>query len=203
MQRQSICYLIIALFAIGLIACGSSDDNEEAESNLITKPADQTPSADDEGPAIKTIEIDFLAEEAEIKRVFTEHADAVGEGVKALDEIMSYWLESNNEDVFTAWVFWAGAFEKNVGWDNIRNAWPGIFRLRSGKMTVAISSLSIDSKGKTASLRAKYTWAVSGDLIAALQKDGDEWKISAIDYTNARFGKQIKEIVKPGYKNPA
>ena len=101
MQRQSISYLIIALFATGLIACGGSDDSEEAESDLTTKPATQTPPSDDEGPAIKTIEVDFLAEEAEIKRVFTEHADAVGEGQKALDKIMSYWLESD-----TRWRQW-------------------------------------------------------------------------------------------------
>ena len=203
MQRQSIFYLIVILFAIGLISCGGSDDSEETESDLTTKPTTQTPPSDDEGPAVKTIEVDFLAEEADIKRVFTEHADAVGEGQKALDKIMSYWLESNNEDVFTSWTFWAGAFEKNVGWDDIKNGWVGIFRLRSGKMTVDISSLSIDSKGKIATLRATYKWAVSGDLIAAMQKDEGEWKITAIDYTNARFGKQIKEITTPGYKNPA
>ena len=203
MQRQSICYLIIALFVIGLISCGGSEDSKEAESNLTTKPTNQTPPSDDEGPAIKTIEVDFLAEEAEIKRVFTEHADAVGEGKKALDKIMSYWLEKDNKDVFTSWVFWAGTFEKNVGWNDIKNGWVGIFRLRSGKMTVDISSLSIDSKGKIATLRATYKWAVSGDLIAAMQKDEGEWNVRAIDYTNAGFGKQIKELTKPGYKNPA
>ena len=55
---------------------------------------------------------------------------------------------------------------------------------------------------KLALLRASYKWAVSGDLIAAMKKDKDEWKIRAIDYTNGKFGKQVKELKDPAYKNP-
>ena len=70
-------------------------------------------------------------------------------------------------------------------------------------MTVDISSIAIDSRAKNATLRASYKWAVSGDLIAAMKKDKDEWKILAIDYTNERFGKQIEELKNPANKNPA
>ena len=192
MKRQFVCYLILTLFAVGLIACGDSgDDNEDA----TTKPTaqSQTPPVD-EGD-VKKEQIDFVAEEAAIREVFTLHAAAIGP--KDTDKIMVYWLKSESNDVFTSWVFWAGAFEKNVGWKGIKNGWAGIFRLLSGNMTVDITSVAIDSKAQNATLRASYKWAVSGDLIAAMKKEKGTWKIRAIDYTNERFGKQIEEIQNP------
>jgi hypothetical protein len=197
MKRNAIFSLLIVLFAIFFLACGESDDED-----VIDKPTQsttQTQTPDDE-IAVKQEEIDFEVEAAAIREVLTLHASAIG--TKDTDKIMAYWLKSESDDVFTAWTFWAGAFERNVGWKAIKNGWAGIFRLHGGVMTVSISSVAIDSRAKNSTLRASYKWAVSGDLIAAMEKDKDEWKIRAIDYTNEKFGKQIKELKDPAYKNP-
>ncbi|MBI1927335.1 hypothetical protein HYR99_24230, partial [Candidatus Poribacteria bacterium] len=176
------------------IACGDSGDDEGKVQPTKPTTQSQTPPSVDGGD-VKKEQIDFAAEEVAIREVFTLHAAAIGP--KDTDKIMEYWLKSESADVFTAWVFWAGAFEKNVGWKGIKNGWVGIFRLRGGNMTVDISSVAIDARAENAILRASYKWAVSGDLIAALKKEKGEWKIRAIDYTNERFGKQIEEIQKP------
>jgi ketosteroid isomerase-like protein len=194
MKRLSIFYPIIALFAVGgLLGCGGDAEKVEPD----PKPLSPTPQQPIDEPAPKQVEIDFKAEAADIRGVQTKHATAIGE--KDVDAIMSYWL--NNNDVFTAWTFWAGAFEKTVGWDDIKKAWPGIFRLRGGQMTVTITSIAINSRATNAVIEAKYKWAVSGDLISTMQKDGKEtWKITAIDYTNGKFGKQVKKLNNPAYQ---
>lgn len=197
MKRPSIFYIIIALLAVGgLLACGG--DDEKAEPDQPAKPAGPTEPPVDE-PDLKKVEIDFKAEVTDIRDVQAKHAAAISK--KDVDTIMSYWMKSNDENVFTAWIFWAGAFEKNVGWDDIKKAWPGIFRLRGGQMTVEITSIAIDSRAKNAVVEAKYKWAVSGELISAMQKDDkDNWKIRVIDYTNGKFGKQVKKLNNPAHQ---
>jgi len=188
-------FLVMTVIVAGLMACSDS-----SEKSSPIKPKVSSQSSEDD-VAIKQAEINFVAEENALKEVFTKHAEGISK--KDLDEIMIYWLKSGSEDVFTAWTFWAGAFEKNVGWDDIKKGWVGIFRLRGGDMTIEFLSVAIDSRAKNATLRAKYKWAASGDLIADMGKDKKgKWKIRAIDYTNGGFGKQIKELRNPAYKNP-
>jgi hypothetical protein len=181
MRYQPICYWVFALFVVGFVACGDSGDDEAQLTKPATQPQSQTP-------------VDFVAEDAAIQDVFTLHAAAIG--TKDLDKIMSYWLKSDTEEVFTAWTF-GGAFEKSVTSKGIRDGWANVFRLLGGNMTVDITSVTIDAKAENATLRATYRWAASGELIAALKKEKGVWKIRAIDYTNERFGKQIEEIQKP------
>ena len=67
-------------------------------------------------------------------------------------------------------------------------------------MTVDITYIAIDSRGKEAVLRGGYSWGNQrGDLISALQKDGDDWKIRAIDYTGGKHGKQVKDLNAPAH----
>ena len=197
--KSTLC-LIFALFAVTLfIACGDSDEDSE---ELVVESTTQ-PQAEPQGETEDTVslaEIDFAREEAEIREVIANKAEAVG--TKEPDEIMPFWLKSESLDVFTSWVFWAGAFEKNEGWKGIKNGWAGIFALLGGEMTIDISSIEIDPRAKHARVRGAYTWAASGDLIAAMQKDKGNWFIRAIDYTNERFGDQIEPLGKVGHTNP-
>lgn len=142
--------------------------------------------------------VDFAAEEAAIIEAFALHGEAIG--TKDPDEFMRYWLRIESEDVFVAWDFFGGAFEKHLGWTAIKK---GILRLRRGKMTVEIESVAINKTGREASLRGSYKWAVNGKLVALMVKDRKEgWKIKQVDYTNGKFGKQVDELEKPAYVNP-
>ncbi len=194
MKLRLTIYLVCLLFVVGFIACGG--DSEDDTEKQPTKPA-----ASAGGGEVLQITVDYAAEEAAIIEVMNLHAEAIG--TKDADQFMPYWLRSESEDVFVAWDFWAGAFEKHLGWKAIKKGWEGIFRLRSGKMSVEIESIAIDKIGKNASLRGRYQWAVSGGLIASMKKDREEgWKIQQIDYTNQKFGKQVDELKDPAYVNP-
>ena len=153
------------------------------------------------GGEVLQIIIDYPAEETAIIEAFTLHAKAIE--TQDPDEFMPHWLKSESEDVFVAWDFWAGAFEKHLGWKGIKKAWEGIFRLREGKMTVEIESVAINKTGRKASLRGSYKWAVNGKLVALMVKDRQEgWKIQQVDYTNKKFGDQVDELENPAYVNP-
>ena len=194
MKWQLRTYLICVLSVVGFIACGGDSDDDADKQP--TKPATSTGG----GEAIQ-ITVDYAAEEAAIREVSTLHGEAIE--TKDPDEFMQYWLKSKSEDVFAAWDFWAGAFEKHLGWEGVKTGWVGIFRIRSGKMNVTIESVAIDKTGKKASLRGRYQWAVSGGLIALMVKDREEgWKIKQVDYTNGKFGKQVDELKDPAYVNP-
>ncbi|MDE0427473.1 MAG: cohesin domain-containing protein [Candidatus Poribacteria bacterium] len=140
----------------------------------------------------------FAAEEEAIRELYDVYATAHGD--QDVDVLGEVWFKSESHDVFTAWTFWAGTFERNNGWKAVTAAWRGIFRLRQGAVTVNITYIAIDSRRKEAILRGSYNWGnQAGNLISALQKDGEDWKIRAIDYTDGRFGKQVKDMTGPAY----
>ena len=194
MKPKAIYYLIIMLLITGMMACGADDDD--------TEPAEtKTPTTTTSQPAEPTIverNIDFAAEEEAIRDLYGVYATAHGD--KDVDTLGDVWLKSGSDDVFTAWTFWAGTFERNNGWQDVNDAWEGIFRLRAGDVTVDITYIAIDSRGKDAVLRGAYKWGnQQGDLISALEKDGSDWKIRAIDYTGGKNGKQVKDLNEPAY----
>ena len=195
MRPKAICYLIIMLLITGMIACGIDDDDSEP-----TEP--ETSTATPSQPAEPTVtagrNIDFAAEEAAIRELYDTYATAHGD--QDVDVLADVWFKSESDDVFTAWTFWAGTFERNNGWKAVTSAWEGIFRLRQGAVTVDITYIAIDSKGKEAVLRGAYRWGgLQGNLISALQKDGSDWKIRAIDYTGGNNGKQVKDLIEPAH----
>ena len=194
MRPKAIYYFIIMLLVTGIIACGGDDDPEPEE----TKATTTTSSQPTEPPVTVERNIDFAAEEEGIREVYGVYAKAHGD--KDVDTLEKVWLKSEDKSVFTAWTFWAGTFERNDGWKAVTAAWEGIFRLRGGAMTVDITYIAIDSRGKEAVLRGEYAWGNQrGDLISALQKDGDDWKIRAIDYTGGKHGKQVKDLNAPAH----
>ena len=193
MRPKAICYLIIMLLITGMIACGADDDDSEP-----TEPetSTATPSQPTEPTVTAGRNIDFAAEEAAIRELYDEYTTAHGD--QDVDVLADVWFKSESDDVFTAWTFWAGTFERNNGWKAVTAAWEGIFRLRQGAVTVDIAYIAIDSKGKEAVLRGAYKWGnQQGNLISALQKDGSDWKIRAIDYTGGKNGKQVKDLIEP------
>ena len=195
MKPKTICYFITMLLVTGMIACGADDpepETTEAEtpSTTSSQPAETTPTAGRD--------IDFAAEEQAIRDLYAVYAAAHGDQDE--DTLTKVWLSGESKDIFTAWTFWAGTFEKNEGAKAVSKAWAGIFRLRGGNMEVDITYIAIDSRGKEAVLRGKYNWGnQAGDLISALKKDGKDWKIRAIDYTDGRFGKQVKDLIDPAH----
>ncbi len=196
MRPKAICYLMVMLLIIGMVACGGDDDDSEP---ATTETETTTPSQPAEPPAAAAgAEIDFAAEEKAIRDLYAVYATAHGD--KDVDTLEEVWLKSEDKSVFTAWTFWAGTFERNDGWKAVTAAWEGIFRLRGGAMTVDITYIAIDSRGKDAVLRGEYAWGNQrGDLISALEKDGDDWKIRAIDYTGGKHGKQVKDLNAPAH----
>ena len=197
MVRNFRAYLTCALFIVGLIACGA--DSTDETDKQPTQPSTQ-PSTSSGGEVVQ-ITVDYPAEEAAIIEAFDLHAEAIG--TEEANKFMAYWLKSESEDVFVAWVFWAGAFEKHLGWKAVKKGWEGIFHIRSGNMNVDIDSVAINTTGKKANVRGRYQWAVSGTVTALMVKDREEgWKIKQADYTGEQFGKQVEEIEKPAYVNP-
>ena len=193
MRPKAICYLIIMLLITGMIACGADDDDSEPTE---TETSTTTPSQPAEPIAPLERNIDFAAEEQAIRDLYAVYATAHGD--RDVDTLGDVWLRKESDDVFTAWTFWAGTFERNNGWKAVNSAWDGIFRLRQGAVTVDITYIAIDSKGKEAVLRGAYKWGnQQGDLISALKKDGSDWKIRAIDYTGGKHGDQVKDLIEP------
>ncbi len=194
MKPKAIYYFIIMLLITGMMACGADDDD--------TKPAKtETPTTSSSQPTEPTIverNIDFDAEELAIRELYGVYATAHGD--KDVDTLADVWFKSEKDNVFTAWTFWAGTFERNNGWKAVTAAWEGIFRLRGGDMAVDITYIAIDSRGKEAILRGAYDWGGQrGDLISRLEKDGKDWKVRAIDYTGGNNGKQVKELIAPAH----
>ena len=176
-----------------IIACGGDEVNTVTKSKATT--GEKTEDV------VAAVEIDFVAEDKAINQTLKDQNAAISG--KELDDIMVYWVKSESKDIFTAWTFWAGTCEKNEGWKAVKNGWVGIFKLRAGEMTVEVLSLEIDSRAKNSVLHGKYKWGgQQGELLAAFQKKKDKWQIRAIDFTNGRFGKQIKKLQDPAYKNP-
>lgn len=197
MQPKAICYFMIMLLVTGMIACGGDDPEPEAEE---TQTSTTTSSSSEPAEPTPTVgrDIDFAAEEQAIRDLYAVYA--VAHGDQDVDVLTDVWLSGEGKDIFTAWTFWAGTFEKNEGAKAVSKAWEGIFRLRGGKMEVDITYIAIDSRGKEAVLRGGYNWGnQKGDLISALKKDGNDWKIRAIDYTDGRFGKQVKDLIEPAH----
>ena len=198
MKPKAICYFIFVLLAIGLMACGGTGDDDTEAPDTQAKPTTTTPTPSTEPEVVVGRDIDFAAEEQAIRDLYAAYAGAHGD--KDVDVLAEVWLRSEEKDVFTAWTFWAGTFEKNEGWKAVTKAWEGIFRLRGGQMEVDITYIAIDSRGKEAVLRGAYKWGnQQGDLISALNKDDKEWKIRSIDYTDGRFGKQVKDLIEPAH----
>ena len=194
MKPKAIYYLIIMLLITGMMACGADDDDTEPAETKTPTTTDSQPAE----PAIVERNIDFEAEELAIRDLYGVYATAHGD--KDVDTLAEVWFKSEKDDVFTAWTFWAGTFERNNGWKAVTAAWEGIFRLRAGDVTVDITYIAIDGRGKEAVLRGAYNWGNQrGDLISALEKDGSDWKIRAIDYTGGNNGKQVKDLNEPAY----
>ena len=197
MKPKAIYYFILVLLTAGLMACGGDTDDAEAPDEQTQSTA-TTPSEATQPEVAAGRDIDFAAEEQAIRDLYALYATAHGD--KDTDTLAEVWVRSEAKDVFTAWTFWAGTFEKNEGGKAVATAWDGIFRLRGGKMVVDITYIAIDSRGKKAVLRGAYNWGnQKGDLISALNNDGKGWKIRSIDYTDGRFGKQVKYLIEPAH----
>lgn len=190
MKKREIGWLL--LICSFFVACGSDKTDPVAKSEPIIETESESTAA--------VVEIDFLTEEKAIKQTLVGQNTAISQ--KEEDDIMSFWIKSEDRNIFTAWTFAGGGFEKYEGWRAVKNGWIGIFKLRGGQMATDVSRVEIDSRASKAVLYGKYKWEQNGELIIAFQKQRGKWLIRAIDYTNGSFGKQISKLSNPAYTNP-
>lgn len=192
MKCKLLCYLTLALLAVGLIACSGSDDEGDEQP---TKPTTQSPTTSvDEGIAIKTTNVDFVAEEAAIREIFAAHDAAITE--QDIDALMDLWLE---RDVLMVSTWFANAFNIFETSNAIKDAWVGTWKLVGKRpITSTIQNVGISANGKKATASGTFKYPdTERKIVAEFKKDtkGD-WKIRAIDYAEQNLVKEI-ETPKP------
>ena len=148
MRKREIGWLL--LICSFIVACGSDGTDPVAK----PKPIIETKTKSE--PTVVAVEIDFLTEEKAIKQTLVDQNAAISQ--KEADDIMSFWIKSEDRNVFTAWTFAGGGFEKYEGWRAVQNGWVGIFKLRDGQMATDVSRVEIDSRASKAVLNGKYKW---------------------------------------------
>lgn len=176
--------LLIALFAmgimsVGIVGCGSDDEEETAESPTATPAA--TSSAD-EGPIVASRPIDFEAEKAAIQEVFTAFYEAFNDNdIKAIAEtfdtgsIVFGTIFAGNEPVPVA-----------EGWNDVKigieGLWIGI-GTKGAKWGTSpqLSDFWIRRKEASAVGYNCYKGAFPGETHLYLVKKGDEWLIQQLD----------------------
>ena len=109
MEKRNGLFRFSLIFVGFLVACGNSEDP-------VTKPKLTTAVQDE--PTVASVEIDFATEDQSINAVLANQNEAIS--TKELDDIMVHWVKSEDKEVFSAWTFWAGAFEKNEGWKAVK-----------------------------------------------------------------------------------
>ena len=110
MKPKAIYYFILVLLvSVGLMACGGDTDDETEAPDKPTQSA--TTSSESTQPDVAAgRDIDFAAEEQAIRDLYGVYALAHGD--QDVDVLGDVWLRNEAKDVFTAWTFWAGTFEK-------------------------------------------------------------------------------------------
>ena len=111
MKPKAIYYFILVLLvSVGLMACGGDTDDETEAPDKQTQPT--TTSTESTQPDVVVgRDIDFAVEEQAIRDLYAEYALAHGD--QDVDALTEVWLPGESKDIFTAWTFWAGTFEKN------------------------------------------------------------------------------------------
>lgn len=176
--------LLIALFAVGImsvgiVGCGSDDEEETAESPTATPAA--TSSAD-EGPIVASRPIDFEAEKAALQEVFTAFYEAFNDNdIKAIAEtfdtgsIVFGTIFAGNEPVPVA-----------EGWNDVKigieGLWIGI-GTKGAKWGTSpqLTDFWIRRKEASAVGYNCYKGAFPGETHLYFVKKGDEWLIQQLD----------------------
>lgn len=191
MKPRFACYLMLAFFVGGFLACGDSDDEQEAQPT----PTVQTTSQQE--PVIALPEVDFDAERTAIEEVIALHAKAVKS--KKVNDIMSHWLKAESDEVFMTLRFLA-ANTCESRWSDVKKAWAGQIQLGEHlQIPTTIEEIGIDKRGKNATLRGKQENGTN-KYEAALRKDKKgAWKIRALGFLiGHKFNNcQIKWIETP------
>jgi ketosteroid isomerase-like protein len=176
MEREFICYFMLSLFAVGLIACGDSDEAGKEQPKTTTPQTPQTggePTV--EGPRV---EVDLAAEQAAIQALLDSHA--IAQEKRDVGDIMGHWLKSETSDVFIVESF--GAETCTERWSGVKKMFEGWFRQnRPQGIPRTIEEIGLDARGQNATLRGKKEGAAK--YTGAVRKDrSGRWKIRAINY---------------------
>jgi ketosteroid isomerase-like protein len=176
------------LLAVGIIACGDSDDDKEKPAaRATTLPTGAGGSEVVQPPAEP---VDFAAEEAAILQLLKEHDN--GFNRKDIDEILGYWADKG---VFMAHNFF-GVVKRVDGRGKIRLFWTDFWKkIRTAKMQATIDKVGINSRGQKATAHGIVSFIGKKDFAASLEKNAEgAWKIKAVDYGDSNF---IKKIITP------
>jgi hypothetical protein len=172
MKRKFACYLMLCLFVVGFLACGDSDDEQEAQPTPTTQ---TQPTTTQPKTGIGLPQVDIAAERAAIEELLASNEEAMK--ANKIGRVMSHWAKSNK--AFLVHSF--GGQECTERWEGVKSVIEGWFlRNRTLQIPGTIEELGIDTRGKSATIRGKLTNGTT-PFTAALQKDGSKWKLLALD----------------------
>ena len=185
--------VILAIFAVGFIACGGSDDESETSPTKTTTTTEKTDPDVDE-PVEELADVNFGAERAAITAFLVSYDAAVNEGKRSTkpDELMTHWLDEPG--VFFAHSLF-GATINSKSYKKIWTTWDGLFDRqlhRAHKITA--EDIGIDARGEKATVIGRLELLNQPISIALeLKKDTEgKWKLRAADYGNLGLIKKIK-----------
>ena len=187
--------VILAIFAVGFIACGGSDDEGETLPTKTTpiSTTDTTEPVVDE-PVEELPDVNFGAERAAITAFLVSYDAAVNVGKRSTkpDELMDHW--NDRPGVFFAHSLF-GAASNSQSYKKIWTTWAGLFKRQLHRAHKIIAEdIGIDARGEKATVTGRLELLRQPiDIVLGLEKDDEgKWLIWAADYGNQGLIKTIK-----------
>ncbi len=197
MRCKWFCIVILAIFAVGFIACGGSDDEVET-SPTKTTPTSTTETTEPvvEEPVEELPDVNFGAERAAITAFLVSYDAAVNAGKRTTkpDELMAHWVD--RPGVFFAHSLF-GAAINSKSYKKIWTTWAGLFKRQLHRAhQITAEDIGIDARGEKATITGRLQLLNQPIPIAlGLEKDAEGmWKIWAADYGDQGLIKKIKTL---------
>ena len=195
MRYKWFCMVILAIFAVGFIACGGSDDEGETSSTKTT-PTSTTETTEPvvEEPVEELPDVNFGAERAAITAFLVSYDAAVNAGKRSTkpNELMTHWVD--RPGVFFAHSLF-GATINSKSYQKIWTTWSGLFKRQLHRAhQITAEDIGIDARGEKAMVTGRLQLLNQPIPIAlGLEKDDEgKWLIWAADYGDLGLIKKIE-----------